>query len=304
MAAFWNPERVMTAEEAVLLIKNQFSNLTILKVAAFARGFDNTAFLINERYVFRFPRREIAGELIKVENRLLPNIAPKLPLEIPKPQYIGKPQPNFPWAFSGYELLGGKNPEKLTREQRKKSTNILAQFLRQLHSFPLQQAEKLQIPYDQLGRLDVKKRKPLLMERINSLKMENRLSDVLYNSLRQFITTVEDTLVDEKKVLVHGDLHLRNMLVDDEGKITAVLDWGDTHIGSPAIDLSVAYSYLPSDCREIFFQMYGDVSEESKDLARFKAIYSYVLLLLYGYDQGDIQLVNDCYFSLKLALEQ
>ncbi|MDF1507076.1 phosphotransferase [Robertmurraya sp. DFI.2.37] len=304
MAAFWNPEKVMTAEEAALLIKNQFPNLTILKVTTFAKGFDNTAFLINDRYVFRFPRREIAGELIKIENRLLPNIAPSLPLEIPKPQYIGETQSDFPWAFSGYEHLGGMIPEKLTREQRMKSTIILAEFLRKLHNFPLQHAEKLQIPYDNLGRLDLKKRKPLLIERINSLKTENRLSDGLYSSLLQFITTVEDTFVDEKKVLVHGDLHLRNMLVDDEGKITAVLDWGDTHIGSPAIDLSIAYSYLPSESRDVFFQAYGDGEEEIKKLARFKAIYSYVLLLLYAYDQKDRDLIDDCYFSLNLALEK
>ncbi|MCH7839494.1 MAG: phosphotransferase [Planctomycetes bacterium] len=38
--------------------------------------------------------------------------------------------------------------------------------------------------------------------------------------------------------LVHRDLYARHMLVDDDGRPCGVIDWGDVHVGDPAIDLS------------------------------------------------------------------
>ncbi|MGG0718493.1 phosphotransferase [Robertmurraya massiliosenegalensis] len=304
MNPFWSPEKVMTEEEAEVLISLQFPKLEIVQIKIFAEGFDNTAFLINDRYVFRFPRREIAGELIKMENRLLPKIAPILPLQIPNPQFIGKPHDDYRWSFSGYEILKGKVPSKLTRKQRVLSAKPIALFLRKLHDFPLQQVVELGIPYDKLGRMDIHKRKPLLEERVISLTGKSFINQQQRDLIIRTLTTVDGPLSDMTKTLVHGDLHIRNMLVNDRGEISAILDWGDVHIGSPAIDLSIVYSFLPLEGRELFFQLYGNVSEEIKKLARFKAIYTYVLLLLYAHDQEDMELVDDCLCSLNLALEE
>ena len=42
--------------------------------------------------------------------------------------------------------------------------------------------------------------------------------------------------VQHQDVLVHGELLLHNMLVDD-GRLTAVIDWETAHIGHPGEDL-------------------------------------------------------------------
>lgn len=304
MNPFWCPERVLTEKEAGGLITLQFPELEIYKIEIFAEGFDNTAFLINDQFVFRFPRREMAGELIKMENRLLPKIASMLPLQIPNPQFIGKPYDDYSWAFSGYEILKGKVPSKLTRKQRVLSAKPMALFLRKLHDFPIQQVVGLGIPYDKLRRLDIHKRKPLLEERIDTLKYKGQLDKHQWKTIKHFLMTFDHRLCDETKTLVHGDLHIRNMLINDHGEISAILDWGDVHIGTPAIDLSIVYSFFPLEGRELFFQLYGNVCEKIKKLARFKAIYSYVLLLLYAHDREDRKLADDCLCSLNLALEE
>ena len=50
---------------------------------------------------------------------------------------------------------------------------------------------------------------------------------------------------------IHGDLHPGNLLVSD-GRLSAVIDFGDLAAGDPATDLSVAWMLLPSSARQAF----------------------------------------------------
>ncbi|MEH7436989.1 phosphotransferase [Neobacillus drentensis] len=303
MSQPWAPERVISEKEAGLMIEKQFPQLQPAQMKVLGEGFDNSVFLVNNQYVFRFPRREIAANLIQTENRLLPVIEPLFPIAIPNPKFQGIPVEDYPWPFGGYEILPGKTPARLTKEQRMQSVEPLAQFLRTLHDFPVTEALKLQVPYDQLERINIIKRMPMLASNIEKAKQKGLLDQNAVDLLQSFLSTIEKPLEDDTKTLVHGDLHIRNMLVDENGRISAVIDWGDTHIGHPAVDLSIAYSFLPAEGREPFFTLYGDISPEVKKVARFKAIYSILVLLLYGEDLQDTDLVEECRSTLLLALE-
>jgi len=304
MSQPWSPDQVISEKRAGMIIENQFPELKPVKVRVLGEGFDNSVFLVNDRYVFRFPRRKISPNLIQTENRLLPVLAPLLPIPIPNPQFQGIPEDQYPWPFAGYKILSGKTPARLTPKQRMDSVEPLAQFLRTLHDFPITEAEKLQIPYDQLGRINIPKRKPLLETNIEKAKEKGLIDLNTVEQLELFLSTIKKSLEDETKTLVHGDLHIRNLLVKEDGKISAVIDWGDTHIGHPAIDLSIVYCFLPAEGREHFFKIYGDVQPEFKKIGRFKAIYTIVLLLLYADDQKDNELVNECLSTLHLALKE
>ncbi|MDQ1147728.1 aminoglycoside phosphotransferase (APT) family kinase protein [Bacillus sp. SORGH_AS 510] len=303
MSQPWSPERVISEREAIELIEKQFAQLKPASLKVLGEGFDNTVFLVNQQYVFRFPRKELAASLIQTENRLLPVIEPLLPIPIPNPKYRGTPEGDYPWPFGGYEILPGKTPAKLTKEQRMLSVKPLAQFLRTLHDFPLIEAKKLQVPYDQIERMNIIKRKPLLEGNIEKARNKDLIDQHTVELLESFLSTIKSPLEDDTKTLVHGDLHIRNMLVNNTGQISAMIDWGDTHIGHPAVDLSIVYSFLPAEGRELFFRLYGDVQLEVKKVARFKAIYSLLVLLLYGEDLMDKGLVEESRSTLLLALE-
>ncbi|MGG3562128.1 phosphotransferase [Neobacillus rhizosphaerae] len=303
MSQPWSPERVISEQEVRRMIEKQFSRLKPASLKVLGEGFDNSVFLVNNQYVFRFPRREIAANLIQTENRLLPVIEPLLPIPIPNPKFQGIPEGDYPWPFGGYEILPGKTPARLTKEQRMQSVEPLARFLRTLHDFPVIEAQKLQVPYDQLERMNIIKRMPMLASNIEKANQKGLIDQNAVELLQSFLSTIEKPLEDDTKTLVHGDLHIRNMLVDENGRVSAVIDWGDTHIGHPAVDLSIAYSFLPAEGREQFFNLYGDVPSEVKKVARFKAIYSILVLLLYGEDLKDKDLVYECRSTLLLALE-
>ena len=48
------------------------------------------------------------------------------------------------------------------------------------------------------------------------------------------------------QALVHGDFHVRHVLVAGGG-VSAVIDWGDVCVGDPSIDLQLAWALLPED---------------------------------------------------------
>lgn len=52
-------------------------------------------------------------------------------------------------------------------------------------------------------------------------------------------------------VWVHGDVSAGNLLVKD-GKLTAVIDFGQMAIGDPACDLAIAWTLFNNNSREIF----------------------------------------------------
>lgn len=300
MSQPWSPEFVLTNEEAKKLIEEQFTELKPVQISEIGKGFDNTVFLVNEKYIFRFPRKEMAVQLQSIENQLLPLLVNDLSMRIPEPIFFGKPSEFFKWPFTGYHHVEGKAPSTLPDEVRHLSAEKLALFLKGLHQFSFSQAESLGIPHDRFERMNIPKRKEALIENIkkaNELQLMDEASIAL-----EWLNSFESINLDFPLTLVHGDCHIRNILVDDQGVISGVIDWGDTHLGHPAIDLSIAYSFLPSSSRNEFYQMYGEVSEETKMAARFFALYVSVVLLLYGHDLKDEQLVSSSKESIRLAL--
>ena len=90
MSQPWEAERIVSPELAMALVREQFPELAPRRIEPFGSGWDNTAYLIDGALVFRFPRREVAVELLETEARVLPGIAPHLPLAIPVPEWADR----------------------------------------------------------------------------------------------------------------------------------------------------------------------------------------------------------------------
>src|SRR6516164_1241820 len=101
----WSAEFVVSADLARSLIEAQFPHLAPARVEALGVGWDNSAFRVNDAYVFRFPRRQIAVPLLGVEAGLLPALAPRLPLPVPAPTFLGRPTEAYPWPFAGHPMI-------------------------------------------------------------------------------------------------------------------------------------------------------------------------------------------------------
>ncbi|MBD1371855.1 phosphotransferase [Hazenella sp. IB182357] len=297
----WAAEYVVTPIQAQRWIEAQFPQLAPVRVHVVGKGFDNTVFKVNERYIFRFPRRTIAVALMEVENAILPSLSDQLPLPIPVPQFLGRAVADeFPWFFTGYAMIQGYPPQVSTETDWAPNASQLARFLKALHAFPVAKARQLGVPYDEIQRLDIIKQKHTILPYLKRIKESG-----LYASFQDLNDYIDNVPVLEEQfnpTLIHGDLHIRNFLVDQSNHIAGVIDWGDAHIGHPAIDLSLIYSFLPAEGRSLFFAEYGQVDEYTQTVARFKACYSSIILLVYGFDHRDMPLVKAAQQSLNHIL--
>jgi aminoglycoside phosphotransferase (APT) family kinase protein len=262
--AVWEPEIVVDEALAERLLA-EFPELEGESLRLLAYGWDYTVWVVAERYAFRFPRRAIGVPGTEREIAVLPELAPRLPIAVPAPLFVGRPTEEYPWPFFGSELLRGREATGLEAEARVGVALQLAGFLRILHSLDVD----MELPVDVNGRAEMSKRVPMTLELLDELQRLGLWKEP--PSLRPFLDEARGLPPGELTSVVHGDLHFRQVLVDD-GQVTGVIDWVDVCRSDPAIDLSMAWSFLPPDGRARFLEAYGPVTEEQLVRARVLAI--------------------------------
>ncbi|OJT25620.1 hypothetical protein BO221_07050 [Archangium sp. Cb G35] len=288
MAPVWEADIHLTQEEATRLVERQCPSLAPARLEHLGTGWDNTAYVVNGQWVFRFPRRKVAVPLLENETRILPRLAPHLPLRIPEPVWHGRPEGDYPYPFAGYALLPGVTACTVawTPGERLRNAAALGSFLRALHGIPVDDETLARGPGDELARADLHKRAPMILERLE--KVEAAHPDMDGQAIRAWLSRLVDTPRWERRACwVHGDLYARHLLVDEHHTVTGVFDWGDVHLGDPAIDLTLAFTFLPPEARGVFREAYGDIDEATWDRARFRAFHYGVALVLYGDAEGD-----------------
>jgi aminoglycoside phosphotransferase (APT) family kinase protein len=289
----WDPQIVVDAQLARDLVHAQFPEIDCSSVQPLDTGFDNTAFLFAGDYVFRFPRREVAVDLLQIECRFLQTCGGRLSLPVPQPNWVGEPSKNYVWPFAGYKLLAGTTGcrANLSLQQRAANAQVLGRFLKGLHEIELTDCDRVGLRGDIFNKFDPQK---LKMEGRKYLAEARQLGLVPEPDLVENLFKFPDYLVENgRKTVVHGDLYGRHILVDETGAACGVIDWGDVHAGDPAIDLVLAHSFLPPSSHADFLAAYGPVDETSWRLARIRSVYVALILLVYGHSRSDQALINE-----------
>jgi aminoglycoside phosphotransferase (APT) family kinase protein len=283
----WTAEIAVSLDDARELIAAQFPELAAATIEPFAYGWDNTAYLVDGEYIFRFPRRSIAAPLIAREIEILPLIAPVLPAPIPVPQYVGRPQGAFPWRFYGYRRLAGTTMCSAAYDGAVVASQI-GSFLRALHAVDPQQAMQRGLPGDEIGRLNHVRRFPVATNRLAELFEAQHIDDPA--PLLDALERIAPQAGEGSMCIVHGDLYVRHVLVDERGALGGIIDWGDVHVGDAALDLMIADLAFEPEHQALLFEAYGPIDERTRLRARYRAIYHAALTAHYGLSIGDAEL--------------
>ncbi len=296
----WEPKHTLDSSTALNVIREQFPSLCPKKIRLLGAGWDNTAFLINEDLIFRFPRRECAVSLLESEWTVLPKIAPYLPLPIPIPQWQGSPTPTFPWPFLGYKILHGITAchANLSEEVREALAQPIALFLSRLHATSLVSIAECQSFEKNVSHLHWENLILKTLHNFEEMSQHNLLEH--RKELESMVERLQDVRAPTSSSVVHGDFYVRHLLVDKKHHLTGVIDWGDMHLGDPAADLSIAHSFLPLRSHDAFRDAYGWISKDTWELALLRAMYSSTSFALYGYHSGDHLLKRESLRSLQI----
>jgi aminoglycoside phosphotransferase (APT) family kinase protein len=176
-------------------------------------GYDFYVAIIDDEWVFRFPRRSGVEEALEREIAVLPKLAQALPASIPSFEYVTRNP-----LFVGYRLLRG---QPLVDED---AEGVRA-FLEALHATP-----SSALPVERHDWVGAYREQCAEFERLvfPVIDRDGRVR------ARRLFGEVE-TLVGFNPSLIHADLGPEHLLVRD-GRLAGVIDWGDMRVGDPALD--------------------------------------------------------------------
>ena len=184
------------------------------------------------------PRIDWTVENVDKECEWLPKIAPKLPYAIPTPLAKGEPTKEYPWPWSIYNWLEGQNP---VVGQIQDLTADLVQLIQAFHKIelpggPISNRGVLFSTYEQETRASLQQLEGMIDVKAATTIWEEALQLPKWS---------------ERAVWVHGDLSPGNLLMQN-GRLSAVIDFGNLGIGDPACDLIIAWNFLSARQREAF----------------------------------------------------
>lgn len=229
------------------LLQDQFPEFAGLPVKPLENdGWDNWTFRLGPYHKVRLPSDAAYAAQAKKEYAWLPRLAPHLPLAVPKPVALGKPNTRFPWSWSIYEWIAGAPLVRQAELDRNRLAEDLAGFLKALwgvdcadgpppgaHNF--HRGGNIIEVYGTEARFALEK----FGDRIDLQGALDVLDHAAASAFRG------------RHVWLHGDIAVGNLLVQD-GRLSAVIDFGSSAVGDPACDLVITWLFFDGESRTRF----------------------------------------------------
>jgi len=243
------PEKKMHIDELEIsetlvkdLLSSQFPHWAQLPLKRVkSDGTDNAIFRLGADMSVRLPRVAWAADDASKEQKWLPILSSALLLAIPVPLGKGIPEANYPWHWSVCPWFTGENAGLVHIDSSHEAATALANFL-----IALWRIDSSGGPPSRRG-LPLQTQDKEVRQAIASLhgKIDTNKATALWEEC------LEAPAWEKPPVWLHGDLLPGNLLVQD-GKLSAVIDWGLAGIGDPACDLIAAWSVFSLKTRQIF----------------------------------------------------
>jgi len=255
------------------LLLDQHPDLAHQELRWESSGWDNVTYRLGDDLAVRLPRISAAADLIRKEQEWLPRLAPELPVAVPVPVRIGEPGSGYPWPWSVVPWFEGTSAEH--EPVAVAEAGRFGRFLSVLHRPAPPDAPRT--PYRGIPLTAVEG----MPERIAALAAGSAQVAANSAALEQIWRTACATPRDVPEVLLHSDLHPKNLVVAG-GRLAAVLDWGDLTIGDPATDLAAAWMLFPLGAHPQVWEQYGPVTPNTFTRATGWAVFFGVTLLEVG----------------------
>ncbi|TIR68007.1 MAG: aminoglycoside phosphotransferase family protein [Mesorhizobium sp.] len=215
-----------------------------VKPVAFG-GWDNRTFHLGDTMAVRLPSAAPYALQVEKEHRWLPKLAPLLPLPIPEPLAHGEPAAGYPWHWSVYRWIEGETAKTGHIADLRAFAVSLAEFL-----VALKRIDPTAGPAP--GQHNFYRGGPLAVydgeARQAIAALEGRIDT-------QAATAVWKAALAAgwhgSPVWFHGDVASGNLLVED-GRLSAVIDFGTSGVGDPSCDLAIAWTLFEGESHEAF----------------------------------------------------
>jgi aminoglycoside phosphotransferase (APT) family kinase protein len=236
----------ITEDVIACLVSQQAAWLATERVeAVHVDGWDNSSFRVGTGFVARMPTADGYMPAVDKEHRWLPVLAPHLPVAIPEPVLRGEPGCGFPWPWSLYRWLPGETALANRIADPLQFARDTAEFLRDLQSVDTTDAPHAGAhSFGRGGPLEVYDED--VMSCLPYLPPDVEEEAVL----QAWADAISSPHLGPPRWF-HGDMAPSNILLDN-GRLSAVIDFGTCGIGDPACDLVLAWTHLDDTAADAF----------------------------------------------------
>jgi aminoglycoside phosphotransferase (APT) family kinase protein len=264
------PAAEVDIDEALVraLLRHQVPPLAEEPLVHLGAGWDNALYRLGDGLVVRLPRRELSAHLVEGEARWLRVLAPALPLAVPVPVHVGEPGDGYPWSWTIVPWLEGRSALEEPPALPIDAADSLGLFVRELH-----RPARPGAPENPYRGIPLADRTTRLAEGLDALGPDpggpgGPTRAAIEEAWAHGLAAAPHA---GPPVWAHGDLHPGNVLVHD-GRVHAVIDFGDLTAGDPAVDLAVAWMLFEGRSRERFRAAAGRPDDDTWARSRAWAV--------------------------------
>lgn len=226
--------------------------IAIQNTERLGEGWTATAYRVDDKLVFRFPKRAEYWEEIDREIEFLAYAHTQLPLPVPHHLLQVRESSCTPCGYSIYQYIPGHAVDvtQMSASGRDDLARTLGEFLAALHGLRPRRGQ-LTLPHEdpyQLAmdvRTDAEKR---ILVKLSSTE-RSALAEIFQAYMR------EPQGIGRSRI-VHADFSADHILHDGT-RVTGIIDWGDVSLGDPDYDFSYLYVHFGEEFVRAMAGYYG-----------------------------------------------
>jgi aminoglycoside 2''-phosphotransferase len=251
------------------LVMKKFPGISFTDTTLITKGWDNDVLLLDNAYVFRFPKRKNSKDRFSAEVKLLEHLQSDSPLPIPKYEHLSVEPP-----FGGYKIIKGQEmlPElfaELNENAQDAIAKQLSDFLSFLHSTSIEVAEEVGFQEEPGGYWWSKERTAERYEALKELVFPNLTQEEASWARHQFETYLEFDF-NFKLTVTHSDMKMDHIFFDsNRDKITGIIDFAEVEIGDPALDFTGLWDYGEDFVTKVLKQYRGIYNDDFLKRSKF-----------------------------------
>ncbi len=220
--------------------------------------------VLNERdeYTLHFPRDAATAERLGLQAQLLPHMRGFLSPAIPIFGDRGEATRDWPHGWFGARRLEGRpmRTETITDDNIERLVRGVAQFLFELHHFPVARARSLGVAPARIWREQIEQQ-----GRASRAALQPLLRFSEHARIRRWWRSYLDDEVawDYEPAVVHANLGPDQLLLDGMNRdLIAVVGWERVRAADPAIDFAAIVEAYGSDFGWRVMTRYGEIGGE------------------------------------------
>jgi aminoglycoside phosphotransferase (APT) family kinase protein len=244
------------------------------------QGWDNRTFRLGDALSVRLPSATGYVPAVEKEQRVLPVLARHLDVAVPEPVGLGAPGEGYPFPWSVRRWIDGAPVSRAEGLDHEALARRLGSVLRRLRGVPVEGGPVAGMHSFHRGE------HPSVYGAEVVAALDALGSSVDRPACERVWSAATASRWEAPPVWFHGDVAPGNLLVDDSGALTALIDFGTCGVGDPACDLVLAWTFLLPSARPAFHEAVGlDTATWAR--ARGWALWKALIMLAGSAGPGD-----------------